>query len=83
MIPSLTSFKTFYSQARITHLKRCFDDLIEEAGMSQGIHPSLAVKFEEIFQLVEHVGGDIGREKRRRTSARTWADSTAVTLYMN
>lgn len=65
------------------HLKRCFDDMMQEAVMPQGVHPNLAVKFDEIFWLVERVGGDIGCEKRRHTSARTWADSTAITLYMN
>jgi hypothetical protein len=57
--------------------------MIEEAGTSAGVHPKLAGKMDEIFKLVEHVGGDIGREKRRRTNPRTWADSTDVTLYMN
>jgi hypothetical protein len=39
--------------------------------------------FGNVFREVEEVGGDIGKDKRRRKNPHTWKDSTKNTLYLD
>ncbi|KAJ7574254.1 hypothetical protein C8J56DRAFT_803234, partial [Mycena floridula] len=73
----------FYSQARIQSLKRCFDEMLETAGVPGGVHPKMAKILDRVFTQVEQVGGDIRRDKHRRTMPRTWKDSTPNTQYLD
>lgn len=49
----------------------------------QGVHPKLATVLESAFVKVEKIGGDIGKDKRRRTNPRTWEDNNENTLYLD
>ncbi|KAF8991914.1 hypothetical protein BDZ89DRAFT_973614, partial [Hymenopellis radicata] len=75
--------QVFFSAAQIEHLKRCFDDMIGITSSSSGVHPSMAKVLLGVFNRVEDIGGDIGREKRRRPGSRTWKDSTENTLFLD
>ena len=49
-----------------------------------GVHPKLATRLEKmVFQDVERIGGDILQHKRRKTSQRTWKDSSINTMYLD
>ncbi|KAF8888894.1 hypothetical protein BDZ89DRAFT_955967 [Hymenopellis radicata] len=76
-------FQIFFSDAEILHYKRCFEDMLGVAQSKTGVHPKMGKILRDIFGRVEDVGGDIGREKRRRTGSRTWKDSTQNTLFMD
>ncbi|KAJ7213761.1 hypothetical protein C8J57DRAFT_1075224, partial [Mycena rebaudengoi] len=64
-------------------LKTCFEDMLAVAEAPGGMHPKMAKVFEAAFGPVEKIGGDIGAHKRRRTSQRTWKDSSANTMYLD
>lgn len=49
----------------------------------RGVHPKLAAILEGGFTKIERIGGDIGRDKRRRKNARTWDDNNANTMYLD
>ncbi|KAJ7120878.1 hypothetical protein C8R44DRAFT_877205 [Mycena epipterygia] len=38
---------------------------------------------EGAFAKIENIGGDIGRDKRRRKNPRTWDDNNANTMYLD
>jgi hypothetical protein len=48
-----------------------------------GIHPKLSGTLEKVFAHLQHIGGEIGREKRRKTMPRTWRDSTQSTMFLD
>jgi hypothetical protein len=73
----------FYSEARRQHLKRCFEDLLDVTSIETGVHPKMAYILEGVFQDIERVGGDVGRDKRRRKNQHTWKDSNRNTLYLD
>ncbi|KAJ6607443.1 hypothetical protein B0H10DRAFT_2071742 [Mycena sp. CBHHK59/15] len=49
----------------------------------RGVHPKMAKVLEKTCSKLEKVGGDIGRDKRRRTNPRTWADNNENTMYLD
>ncbi|KAJ7466400.1 hypothetical protein FB451DRAFT_945412, partial [Mycena latifolia] len=72
-----------FSEARRVNLKRCFDDIMNLMEDPRGVHPKMAKVLEKACGKMEQVGGDIGRDKRRRTNARTWADNNEKTMYLD
>jgi len=72
-----------FSPSKILHLKRCFDDILDAAASPTGIHPKMGSVFDNVFRKVEEVGGDIGKDKRRRRNPQTGRDSTRNTLYLD
>jgi hypothetical protein len=65
------------------NLKRYFADIISVAEAPAGVHPKMANVLENIFGPLREVGGDIGKQKRRRTSQRTWKDSNSNTMFLD
>jgi hypothetical protein len=55
-------------------------DVIENP---RGIHPKMAAVLESTFGKVERIGGDIGKDKRRRKNPRTWADNNSNTMFLD
>ena len=45
-----------------------------------GVHPKMAAVLDGVFEWVEKVGMDIGKHKQRKTSQRTWKDSTTTSV---
>ena len=48
-----------------------------------GVHPKMGSVLEGVFGRIERVGGDVGKNKRRRTSPHTWKDSTQNTMFLD
>ncbi|KAJ7474946.1 hypothetical protein FB451DRAFT_1465249 [Mycena latifolia] len=63
-----------FSDARKIHLKRCWEDMMGVLDNPRGVHPKMAAILEGAFGKIERIGGDIGKDKRRRTNPRTWDD---------
>jgi hypothetical protein len=56
-------------------------DVIENP---QGVRPKMAAVLENTFGgKVERIGGDIGKDKRRRKNPRTWADNNSNTMFLD
>ena len=56
----------------------------EEASTAVGVHPRVATALDQAFDLIDKVGGELHRNKRRRTQPRTWADSTSsIAMFAN
>ena len=72
-----------YSPGKSLHLKRCFDDILDSTVSPTGIHPKMGSVFDNVFRNVEEVGGDIGKDKRRRKNPQTWSDSTRNNFYLD
>ncbi|KAF8173407.1 hypothetical protein K438DRAFT_1772211 [Mycena galopus ATCC 62051] len=51
--------RVFFSEARQTNLKRCFDSLMTVIEKPGGVHPKMAKILEAVFDKVEKVGGNI------------------------
>jgi hypothetical protein len=75
--------KVKFPPARITHLKCCFDDLMEIMDNPKGVQPKMAARLEHLFAPIETAANDIHAHKRRRTRARTWKDSTPNTMFLD
>jgi hypothetical protein len=75
--------KIFYSKTQLSHYKRRFEELLEVAGASGGVHQKMAQRLNTVFDRVDSIGSDIGKYKRRRVSQRTWKDSNQNTLYLD
>jgi hypothetical protein len=73
----------FYSEAERINLKRCFANILSIAEAPAGVHPKMADVLENVFKPLREVGGDIGRQKHRRTSQRTWKDSNGNTMFLD
>ncbi|KAJ7716730.1 hypothetical protein DFH07DRAFT_762323, partial [Mycena maculata] len=69
--------------ARIAHLKRCFEELLEVAENPKGIQPQMATRLDHLFQPIENAANEIRAHKRRRTNPRTWKDSTQNTMFVD
>ena len=53
-----------FSPGKIMYLKRCFDDILNAAASSIGIHPKMESVFDNVFKKVEEVGEDIGKDTK-------------------
>ncbi|KAJ7801578.1 hypothetical protein B0H14DRAFT_2386233, partial [Mycena olivaceomarginata] len=73
----------FFSEARLIHVKRCFDEIFDAMHNPRGVHPSMGKIFEGVAGKIETVGGDIGKNKRRRTNPRTWKEHNGNTMYLD
>ncbi|KAJ7432626.1 hypothetical protein B0H11DRAFT_1759960, partial [Mycena galericulata] len=71
------------SEARMIHLKRCFETMMEVMQDPCGVHPKMAKVLEKTVAPVERVGADIHRDKRRRTNPCTWADNNENTMFLD
>ncbi|KAE9401186.1 hypothetical protein BT96DRAFT_795540, partial [Gymnopus androsaceus JB14] len=60
----------FFSPGTLAKTRKAFDDMLSVAGEPQGVHPKLARILKRTFNDVEQVGGDLGKDKRRRTNPR-------------
>ncbi|KAJ7160655.1 hypothetical protein C8R43DRAFT_947865 [Mycena crocata] len=72
-----------FPESRKLHLKRCFEDMMGVLDNTHGVHPETASILETAFGKIERIGGDIGKDKRRRTHARTWEDNNSTTMYLD
>lgn len=75
--------RIFYSEEERNTLKRCFSDMMAVAERQGGVHPKMAGVLDKVFKGVKKVGGDIGKNKRRRICQRTWKDSNSNTMYLD
>ncbi|KAJ7731689.1 hypothetical protein DFH07DRAFT_968683 [Mycena maculata] len=75
--------RVHFSEAQKIHLKRCFDTSMEVMDDPRGVHPKMARVLEKTWASVEKVGGDIHRDKRRRTNPHTWADNNENTMFLD
>ncbi|KAJ7440656.1 hypothetical protein B0H11DRAFT_1750607, partial [Mycena galericulata] len=69
--------------ARITHLKRCFEELLEVAENPIGVQPKMAARLDHLFRPIENAANEIRDHKRRRKNPRTWKDSTQNTMFLD
>ncbi|KAF7344983.1 SWIM-type domain-containing protein [Mycena venus] len=72
-----------FSEGRVIHLKRCWEDMMGVINNPRGVHPKMAAVLEGAFAKIENIGGDIGRDKRRRKNPRTWDDNNANIMYLD
>ena len=67
-----------YTRALLQVL-RCSDP----RSLQHGVHSKMADVLENVFGPLREVGGDIGKQKRRRTSQRTWKDCNSNTMLLD
>ncbi|KAF7372301.1 SWIM-type domain-containing protein [Mycena venus] len=72
-----------FSEGRVIHLKRCWENMMGVINNPRGVHPKMAAVLEGAFAKIENIGGDIGRDKRRRKNPRTWDGNNANTMYLD
>jgi hypothetical protein len=58
-------------------------EVIAQMENPRGVHSKLAKILDTLANKVENVGGDIARDRGRRTNARTWKDTNANTMYLD
>ncbi|KAF8148319.1 hypothetical protein K438DRAFT_1989233 [Mycena galopus ATCC 62051] len=75
--------RIMFSEARILHLKRCFNNIFDVMGNERGAHRKMAKVLEGVVGKIEKVDGDIGENKRRRTNPRTWIDHNRNRMYFD
>ncbi|KIY68663.1 hypothetical protein CYLTODRAFT_252877 [Cylindrobasidium torrendii FP15055 ss-10] len=73
--------RVFFSSEELAKSREAFNDIMDVAQRQNGVHGKLARIMKRTLADVDKLGGDLGRDKRRRTGARTWKDSNANTLY--
>ncbi|KAF5341558.1 hypothetical protein D9757_014563 [Collybiopsis confluens] len=73
--------KMSFSPESLEKTRRAFEDMINIASEAQGVHPQLGKLLKRTFDQVEKVGGELTKEKQRRTMARTIKDN--ITLDMD
>jgi len=54
------------------YLKRNIDDMLDAIYGPTGAHPKTIASVNAVFDHLNKVGGEIGRDKRRRKSTPTW-----------
>ena len=83
----LICFLKFSRSTSHPQKKNEFKDILEVAASPTGIHPKMRsiMIFDNVSKkvTVEEIGGDIGKDKRRRRNPQTWRDSTKNTLYLD
>ncbi|KAF5367894.1 hypothetical protein D9757_011246 [Collybiopsis confluens] len=77
------SERMFFSPNSLAKTRKNFEELMNTAGQSRGVHPKLGQYLKRAMDEVDKVGGDIGIEKRKRKMPRTWKDSNEITLYLD
>ncbi|KAF5389057.1 hypothetical protein D9757_004922 [Collybiopsis confluens] len=78
-----SSKRMFFSSEYVEHTEENIQNMLGIIKQSQGVHPKLGKILKRAFDELNKTGKDITKEKRRRTTPRTWKDSNSVTLFMD
>ncbi|KAF5346609.1 hypothetical protein D9757_014284 [Collybiopsis confluens] len=76
-------YQMFFSSEYVKHTEENIQNMLGIIKQSQGVHPKLGKILKRAFDKLNKTGKDITKEKRRRTTPRTWKDSNSVTLFMD
>ncbi|KAF5361322.1 hypothetical protein D9757_015171 [Collybiopsis confluens] len=76
-------YQMFFSSEYVEHTEENIQNMLGIIKQSQGVHPKLGKILKRAFDERNKTGKDITKEKRRRTTPRTWKDSNSVTLFMD
>ncbi|KAJ3764531.1 hypothetical protein FB446DRAFT_62876, partial [Lentinula raphanica] len=66
------SERVFFSPESVEQTRKNFENMLNLALRSQGVHPKVGKFLKRTFHEVDKFGGGIGGEKRRRTMPRTY-----------
>ncbi|KAJ3964228.1 hypothetical protein EV361DRAFT_812418, partial [Lentinula raphanica] len=75
--------QVYFSAEYADDTEKAIHAMLDTIRQPQGVHPQLAHILKRTLDDVKRVGGDMIKEKKRRTMPRTWKDSNSTTLYMD